>query len=212
MQSTSSTAFSQSSVVQYVICRYIFPFQSVSSGMMISVISLSFRRTTTKSLLPLWTAWFTSCVVRTGCPLMPMMTSWLIMPALQRKQWLAVYSVYHVESFTKTASQQLAKSCTLKPITHQGDGQLSNNVGPSVIIPCSSMLDVSAFCNLHQIYSRWSARIAEWLEYMRHSQFSSAWETLLYASSHTLNLSFHVSCLPLCNLLQNVRKHKMKWL
>lgn len=54
--------------------------------MIVSVTSLSFRLTTTESGVPLWTASLTSCVVWTGHPLMPMMTSWSIMPALWRKQ------------------------------------------------------------------------------------------------------------------------------
>lgn len=60
-------------------------YQSVSSGTIVSVTSSSFRLTTTESAAPLWMALLISCVVWTGCPLMAMMTSWSIMPALWSK-------------------------------------------------------------------------------------------------------------------------------
>lgn len=61
-------------------------YQSVSSGMIISVTSPSFLLTKTKTEVLCLTASLTSWVVWTGCPLMPMMTSWSVIPPLQRYQ------------------------------------------------------------------------------------------------------------------------------
>lgn len=92
MQGTSPTdVILLAQYIKYILSLMTFDiysqwYQSVSSGMTVSVMSSSLRLTSTESAAPLWTASLTSCVVCTGRPLMPMMTSWLVMPALWTEQ------------------------------------------------------------------------------------------------------------------------------